>query len=170
MRTIAKTRSFKTDPITVFDVLDDLGVTGMHMTKSSMPMMGGKMNFSFLSSNKTGLHSRYNWTGKVMWLPLDFTVEVSEWKRGISKTWETIGPAKIIIYSWFRMNLEVRQFGDSSVVTLSISYLKSDNVFGRLLCYFVGDWYCKWCINNMLADAAIRIAAEDVKSQSSMFI
>jgi hypothetical protein len=77
VRTIAKKRSFKTDPITVFDVLDDLGVTGMHMTKNSMPMMGGEMDLNFLSSNRTGLHTRYRWTGKVMWLHLDFTVEVT---------------------------------------------------------------------------------------------
>jgi hypothetical protein len=69
MRTVTTTQSFKIDPITIFDVLDDLGVTGMHMTKSSMPMMGGKMEVEFLSSDKTGLNARYRWTGKVMWLP-----------------------------------------------------------------------------------------------------
>ena len=167
MRTIAKKRSFKTDPITVFDVLDDLGVTGMHMTKNSMPMMGGKMDLNFLSTNRTGLHTRYRWTGKVMWLHLDFTVEVSEWKRGISKIWQTVGPAKLIIYSWFRMNMEVRQFGDASVVTLSITYSKPDNLFGRLLCYFVGDWYCIWCINNMLNDAARRIESFNVQAATA---
>jgi hypothetical protein len=169
VRTVSKTRSFKTDPITAFDVLDDLSVTGMHMTESSMPMMGGKMEVNFLSSNRTGLHTRYRWTGKVMWLHLDFTVEVSEWKRGISKTWQTIGPAKLIIYSWFRMKMEIHQITDSSLVTLAISYLKPNNLVGRFLCYLVGDWYCKWCIDNMLADAATRIAAENVRNRSSMF-
>jgi hypothetical protein len=48
MRTVTITQSFKIDPITIFDVLDDLAVTGMPMTKSSMPMMGGKMEADLL--------------------------------------------------------------------------------------------------------------------------
>jgi hypothetical protein len=55
-------------------MLDDLGVTGMHMTKSSVPMMGGKMNLEFLSSHKTELNTKYRWTGNVLWMQLDFTV------------------------------------------------------------------------------------------------
>jgi hypothetical protein len=33
-------------------------------------------------------------------MKMDFTVEVTKWLKGIEKTWETIGEAKMIIYSW----------------------------------------------------------------------
>jgi hypothetical protein len=89
VRTVTTTQSFKIDPITIFDVLHDLAVTGMLMTKSSMPMMGGKMEVEFLSSNNTGLNARYRWTGKVMWLPLDFTVVMTKWKHGVSKNYRS---------------------------------------------------------------------------------
>ncbi len=39
-------------------MIDDLGVTGMHMTKSSM-MMGSKLNLEYLTENHTGPGSKY---------------------------------------------------------------------------------------------------------------
>ena len=78
VKTIEKFKVFHASPANVFDCLDDLGVTGMHMRESSMPMMGGKMNLQFLTPHKTGLGTKYRWTGKVMWWPLDFTVEVTK--------------------------------------------------------------------------------------------
>jgi hypothetical protein len=107
MKTIERTKQYSASPEEVFDCLDDLGVTGMHMTQSSMPMMGGKMDLTFLTPNKTGPHTKYRWTGKVLWWELNFTVEVVTWERGKEKVWETIGATKLIIYSWFRMNLNV---------------------------------------------------------------
>ena len=55
MKTIERTKHYTASPEEVFDLIDDLGVTGMHMTQSSMPMMGGKMNLQFLTPHKTGL-------------------------------------------------------------------------------------------------------------------
>jgi hypothetical protein len=52
VKTVSQTYTFYAPAGVVFDHLDDLSVTGMHMTKSSMPMMGGKMNLQFLSANK----------------------------------------------------------------------------------------------------------------------
>lgn len=153
MTTFKKSMEFDAPADVVFDRLDDLGVTGMHMTKSSIPMMGGKMDLQFLSSQKRGLNTRYRWTGKVMWMPIDFVVEVTKWVPGKEKSWETVGPAKLIIYSWFKMNLKAspRQ-GNSSKALLTITYEKPRQVLPRFLCFLLGDWYAKWCINNMLDD------------------
>jgi hypothetical protein len=153
MKTIERTKQYSASPEEVFDCLDDLGVTGMHMTQSSMPMMGGKMDLTFLTANKTGPHTKYRWTGKVLWWELDFTVEVVTWERGKEKVWETIGATKLIIYSWFRMNLNVWPMTDGSMAKLSISYEKPKGIFNRLLCFLSGDWYCRWCLKNMLNDA-----------------
>jgi hypothetical protein len=157
MKTIKRTKHYNASPEDVFDCLDDLGVTGMHMTQSSMPMMGGKMDLKFLSPNKTGPQTKYRWTGKVLWWKLDFTVEVMKWERGKEKVWETIGVAKLVIYSWFRMNLDVWQVSDGSMAQLSISYEKPKGIFNQVLCFLLGDWYCKWCIKNMLRDTAERL-------------
>ena len=43
-------------PAEVFAYMDNIGNTGMHMTKSSMPMMGSKLELKQLSENATGLN------------------------------------------------------------------------------------------------------------------
>ena len=157
MKTIQKTISYKASPEKVFDCIDDLGVTGMHMAESSMPMMGGKMELEFLTPHKTGLHTRYRWTGKALWWKLDFTVEVTKWIRGKEKTWETIGATKIILYSWFQMNLNIEPALDETIAYLSISYKQPVGVLNKILCFLLGDWYCRWCLNNMLSDTEKRL-------------
>ena len=153
MKTIQRTKIYKASSEEVFDCLDDLSVTGMHMTESSMPMMGGKMNLEYLSKTKSGLGTKYRWTGRVLWMPLDFTVQVTNWVKGREKTWETVGAAQMIIYSWFQMHLYVDKIKEGSRAHLSISYKRPKGSFERLLSFFLANWYCKWCLNNMLQDA-----------------
>lgn len=121
-------------------------------------MMGGKMNLQFLSANSKGLHTKYRWTGKALWMKLDFTVLVTDWVRGIRKTWETEGVSKMIIYSWFKMNLAIQPRHQQCAATLSIYYEQPSSVIGRILCVLFGEWYARWCINSMFRDTAKKLA------------
>ncbi|RYE02277.1 MAG: SRPBCC family protein [Sphingobacteriales bacterium] len=152
-------RFFPADPARVFACLDDLSVTGMHMSQSSMPMMGGKMELEFLSTQKTGLGTRYQWTGQVLWWKLDFTVAVTKWIEGSEKTWQTEGDAQLILYSAFKMHLYVHLVTGGSEAFLSISYDLPNGFFQKLLCRIAGGWYARWCLKNMLRDAAAKLAA-----------
>jgi hypothetical protein len=153
MKTLSRTETFKATPELVFKTIDDLGVTGMHMTNSSMMMMGSKLKLEFLTTNKTGVGSRYRWTGKMMGLMMDFTVEVTKWINGVEKVWETIGNPQLIIYSRYRMKLRVSEINKTTQAELSISYEKPKGFFNRILCFFLADWYCRWCLKKMLGDA-----------------
>lgn len=153
MKTITKTKLFKASPEVVFNQIDDLGVTGMHMTQSSAMMMGSKLKLTYLTENHKGLDSKYRWTGKMMGMAMDFTVEVTKWTAGKEKTWETIGDAKLIIYSWYRMHLEIVQKDKETIAELSITYEKPKGFFNRILSFFLADWYCRWCLKNMLNDS-----------------
>ena len=112
MKTIKRTEIYNAPAEKVFSCIDDLGVTGMHMTKSSAMMMGSKLKLEYLTANHTGLGSKYRWTGTMMGMKMDFTVEVTKWIEGVEKIWETIGEAKMIIYSWYRMHLFVNPIED----------------------------------------------------------
>ena len=153
MKTLSRNERFPASAQQVFKTIDDLGVTGMHMTESSMMMMGSKLNLEFLTTNKAGLGSRYRWTGKMMGLIMDFTVEVTKWVNGVEKVWETIGDTKLIIYSWYRMKLLVNEVNGKTDAELSISYEKPKGFFNRILCFLLADWYCRWCLKKMLGDA-----------------
>ncbi len=152
MKTVTKRIDINASPEQVFNTLDDLGVTGMHMTQSSAMMMGSKLLLQYLTENHKGLGSKYKWTGKMMGMNMDFTVEVTKWVKGVEKIWETIGEAKMIIYSWYRMNLLVSKDGDRSLAELSITYKKPRGWFARIISLLFADWYCRWCLTNMLND------------------
>jgi hypothetical protein len=76
MKTLSRKEIFPASSQQVFKTIDDLGVTGMHMTESSGMMMRSKLDLEFLTTNRTGIGSRYRWTGKMMGIPMDFTVAV----------------------------------------------------------------------------------------------
>jgi hypothetical protein len=151
----------------VFDTIDDLGVTGMHMTESSMMMMGSKLHLEFLTANRTGLGSKYRWTGKMMGIPMDFTVVVTKWEKGKEKVWETIGETKLIIYSSYRMKLYIERKHEKTEATLSIGYERPRDLVGKILSYLFADFYCWWCLKKMLNDAKMSL---DAKAKQEMTI
>lgn len=159
MKALTRKETYAATPAAVFNTLDDLGVSGMHMTESSAMMMGSKLTLQFLTRNKTGRGSIYRWTGKMMGLPMDFTVEVTQWIDGREKVWETIGPAKMILYSWYRMNLVVSKAPGGAEASLSITYEKPKGLFNRILCFLFANLYCHWCLRKMLGDAKKTIEA-----------
>ncbi len=152
MKTLTRIASYSFQPDIVFQCLDNLGVTGMHMTQSSMMMMGSKLDLKFLTDQHAGLGTKYRWTGKMMGFRMDFTVEVTKWIPGEEKTWETIGTPQLIIYSWYRMHLLLTRFPGGTSAELSISYERPQGFFYRLLSFLFADWYCRWCLKNMLDD------------------
>lgn len=129
----------------------------MHMSTSSVMMMGSKLQLKFLTEHHVGLHARYRWTGAIMGLQMDFTVQVTRYIDGREKVWETIGDSKLIIYSWYRMSLEVQPAVEGTRAKLSITYEKPKGLFGRIVSFFVADWYCKWCLRKMLEDAGKKL-------------
>jgi hypothetical protein len=153
VKTIRRTETYHAAPEKIFRYLDNLGVTGMHMTKSSAMMMGSKLHLEYLTAHHTGPATQYRWTGIIMGMQMDFTVEVTKWVEGVEKVWETIGEAKMIIYSWYRMNLFLTKNMNETVAALSITYEKPKGWFPRILSFLFADWYGNWCLKNMLTDA-----------------
>jgi len=164
MKTITRKEIYNAPAEKVFSYIDDLGVTGMHMTKSSAMMMGSKLQLEYLTANHTGLGSKYRWTGTMMAMKMDFTVEVTKWIEGVEKVWETIGEAKMIIYSWYRMHLFVKPINAGSEATLSITYEKPKGWLARILSALFADWYCKWCLKNMLNDSERILESNNIET------
>jgi len=162
MKTIKRTEIYNAPAEKVFSYLDDLTITGMHMTKSSGMMMGSKLHLEYLTTNHTGLDSKYRWTGTMMGMKMDFTVEVTKWVEGVEKVWETIGEAKMIIYSWYSMHLLVYPSGNATHAELSITYKKPKGWFAKIISFLFADWYCNWCLEKMMSDTKIKIENDKI--------
>ena len=114
--------------------------------------MGSKLELEQLSTNATGIGASYRWYGKMLGMTMDFTETVTNWQLNQFKEWETIGEAKMIIMSWYRMWFKIEPGENGTVAELSISYLPPKEWYFRILSFFFAAWYCNWCLNNMLND------------------
>ena len=122
------------------------------MSESSMMMMGSKLNLEQLSTNAFGVGASYRWYGKMMGMIMDFSETVTKWQAPKLKEWEIVGDAKIIIMSWYRMWFEIAAAENGTVAKISISYLPPAQWYYKILSFFFANWYCNWCLNNMLND------------------
>ena len=139
-------------PEKAFALMDDFSKTGMHMSESSMMMMGSKLKLEQTSSNITGVGAKYRWYGKMMGMTMDFSETVTKWQPPKIKEWETVGEAKMIITSWYRMWFEITPAEQGTIAKLSISYLPPKQWLYKILSFLFANLYCNWCLNNMLND------------------
>lgn len=153
MKTLTKQIQINSTADKVFEYMDNLGNTGMHMMESSAMMMGSKLQLEQLTENTTGLDSKFRWYGKMMGLKMDFTVVVTKWEKSKEKVWETVGKARMIILGWYQMRLLLTPNGKGTLAELSISYTYPENIFGKILAFFLSRWYGNWCLKNMLNDS-----------------
>ena len=152
MKTNSKNILIHSMPEKVFAQMDDFSKTGMHMSESSMMMMGSKLKLEQLSTNSTGVGASYRWHGKMVGMTMDFSETVTKWQPPKLKEWETIGEAKIIIMSWYRMWFEIVPAENGTIAKLSISYLPPTQWYYKILSFLFAKLYCNWCLNNMLND------------------
>ena len=152
VKTFNRTIRIRGNAADVFSFMDDLAKTGMHMTESSMMMMGSKLTLEDISNSGTGVGSIFRWYGKMMGMKMDFTETVTEWILNKSKKWETVGDAKVILFSWYEMGFDLKQEQDVTVANLWIRYKRPKTWFYKLLSFLFANWYCKWCLENMLND------------------
>ena len=152
MKTKSKSIFINVTPEKVFAQMDDFSKTGMHMSESSMMMMGSKLKLEQLSSNATGVSASYRWYGKMLGMKMDFSETVTKWQPPKLKEWKTVGEAKIIIMSWYKMGFEISPDGIGTRAKISISYLPPKEWYYKILSFFFANWYCNWCLNNMLND------------------
>lgn len=149
VRRIERTAIINAKPKDVFAFMDDIRNTGKHMTENSAAMAGSKLHLEWLTDHKTGLGTKYRWTGKVVGMKMVFTVEVTKWIEGKQKVWGTVGDAKMIVIDWFEMDLIMAPEKDGkSKAKLGIYYTKNSGLWGFLF----GKWYSKWCVKSMLRD------------------
>ena len=152
MKAKSKNILIHSTPEKVFDQMDDFSKTGMHMSESSMMMMGSKLKLEQLSINSTGVGAKYRWYGKMMGMTMDFSETVTKWQSPKIKEWETVGEAKIIIMSWYRMWFEISPAENGTIAKILIQYLPPKQWYYKILSFFFANWYCNWCLNNMLND------------------
>ena len=153
MKAVTDSSIINASPETVFRYVDDIRNTGWHMTKASMPLMGSKLTLEILSKNPSGEGATYRWHGRVMGFTIDFTETVTRWIADREKVWKTVGKPRLVIISNYEMWLRVEPVASQTKLTFGIEYDLPRPFVWRFLGWVLADWYCKWCLSHMTADA-----------------
>jgi hypothetical protein len=154
-RTLSEAVEIAAPADAVFAYVDDMKNVGWHMTdRSSMAMVGSKLELQVVSTQQTGLGATYRYSGKVMGLVIDFSETVTAYVRGREKVWHTIGEPKLVIIASYEMRIAVDPLSAStSRLTISIAYELPRAWFLRVIGTLLAGPYSRWCLRQMCRDA-----------------
>jgi hypothetical protein len=87
-------------------------------------------------------------------LKLEIDEQVIERVPAHSKTWQTVGNPRMFILAQYRMGFSLQALPRSCLVTAHIDYSLPTRGYRRLLGRLAGGVYARWCVRNVLDQAA----------------
>jgi hypothetical protein len=140
--------------VLLFEYLDDFEQLGAHMTRSSWMMAGSRMRYEFDDGRGRRLGSRVRLLGEFLGFKLDIDERVIDREPGLSKAWQTVGRPRMLILAKYRMGFSLRSLPQGCRVTAFIDYSLPESGLGRWLGALAGGAYARWCVRNVLKQAA----------------
>lgn len=115
-----------------------------------------------------GSHVRMK--GKMMGVELLLDEVITERQPPYHKTWETVGPQRLLVIDSYRLGFDIAEQSKSSELRVFIDYNLPATAFLRWLGFVLGKFYAKWCVHRMIDDASKHFASlpcSDVQSVPS---
>ena len=140
-------------PSQVFDFVDDHSRLSSHMEKSSWMMGGGRMSIETDDAKGQAVGSHIRMGGRVFGLRIFLDEVVIRRDPPHHKAWETVGPPKLLVIGPYRMGFDIRPSKGGSDVRVFIDYDLPSGLVTRWLGRLFGNWYAKWCVDQMLNGA-----------------
>ena len=140
-------------PSQVFAFVDDHSRLSAHMEKSSWMMGGGRMSIETDDAKGQAVGSHIRMGGRVFGLRILLDEVVIRRDPPHHKVWETVGVPKLLVVGPYRMGFDIRPSKGGSDVRVFIDYDLPSGLFTRWLGRLFGDWYAKWCVDQMLNGA-----------------
>lgn len=137
----------------VFEHLDDHARLAAHMSKSSWKMGGGRMEMVFDDKRGRVVGSRILLAGRVFGISLFVEEIVTERDPPYRKIWETLGTPKLLVIGQYRLGFEIRQQDGGTMLRVFIDYALPQKGWARWCGVLAGNYYAKWCTQQMLHDA-----------------
>ena len=137
----------------LFSYADDFSKLSSHMNKSSSMMMGGSMETSVDQARGQAIGSHVRMTGKMMGIELSLEEVVTEREPPRHKAWETVGRRRLIVIDSYRLGFDITEGNNSSELRVFIDYNLPAAPSLRWLGLMFGNFYAKWCVQQMVDDA-----------------
>ncbi|MBI5019015.1 SRPBCC family protein [Candidatus Gottesmanbacteria bacterium] len=151
MKRYSKSIVVSAAPDQVFDYVDDHTRFSSHMSSSSWMMMGGSMHISTDSKLGKEVGSHILMKGSILGIPLFIDEVVTEYKKPSIKSWKTVKIRNLMVVGDYGMKIEILPQAHNSLLRVSIDYDMPNK--NKWLGVLLGDWYAKWCVQQMLDGA-----------------
>ena len=123
------------------------------MNKSSWMMAGSKMEIETDLDSGRKIGSEIILKGKMMGVSLFVKERICSRNPPYSKSWETVGPQKMIILDQYRMGFEITPDGSKTKLRVFIDYSIPSSGVSHILGKISAHFYAKWCTEMMVRDA-----------------
>lgn len=136
----------------VFARIDDPHRPSSHMDTPSVMMGGGSMSTKLDAGAGQRLGSVKRLEGSAFGMTIFVEERVVRYEPPRAKSWETVGEPRLVIMGAYRMDIDIEPKGTQSVLTISIAYAmpRRHAWLGKLF----GRMYARWCVRQMIKDAA----------------
>lgn len=145
-------------PETLFAYLDDHARLSGHMSERSWMMGGGRMEIRTDDARGRRVGSHITLEGRVFGIRLRVEEVVTEHESPYRKRWETIGEPRLLIIGPYRMGFVIALEPTGSRLSVEIGYALPARGPPALLGRLLGRFYARWCVGQMVSDAARRFA------------
>jgi protein-S-isoprenylcysteine O-methyltransferase Ste14 len=141
----------------VFEHLDDFEELGAHMMRSSWMMAGSRMRYEFDEAHGRKAGAEVRLLGSILGMKLEIREQVIERAPTRSKSWETVGQPRMLVLAAYRMGFSLAPTAEGCRLQVFIDYAMPRDAIGRWLGRLLGTPYARWCVRNMIAEAAGRL-------------
>jgi hypothetical protein len=146
-------------PQIVFEHLDDQTRLAEHMGRSSMAMGGGCMSYEFDEARGRAVGAHIKMAGQAFGISIFVDEVVTERIAPWRKVWRTTGMPRLYIIAWYEMGFELKPLGNGAELRVWIDYELPPTGVGRLLGILAGNFYARWCVQQMVFDAVRHFAS-----------
>ena len=152
------TATLSAPPRAVFDYLDDHAQLSSHMSESSWMMGNGKMRIEVDDDGGRRIGSEIRLSGRICGMELAVSERVIEREPPHRKVWQTTGAPRLLIVGHYRMGFDIAPLAGGSMLSVFIDYAWPDSGSGRWLGRLLGDFYARWCTQQMVEGAVRHFA------------
>jgi hypothetical protein len=137
----------------VFAFVDDHSKLSSHMGQSSWMMGGGRMSTEVDAGEGRAVGSHIRLAGRVFGLRVFLDEVVVKRDPPKQKVWQTVGAPRLLVMGAYRMGFEIQPVRDGCELRVFLHYDLPTGVLTRWLGRMFGDWYARWCVQQMLNGA-----------------
>jgi hypothetical protein len=142
------------NPTAVFDYLDAPARFGMHMSRRSAMMFGGRMSVAADVHEGRAIGSIIRLSGAFAGIPISVAQIITDRTPPTRKVWETLPQARLLILEAYCMGFDIEGHGPGSSLRVWIKYRSTQRGFWALAASLFAGLYAQWCLDSIVKDVS----------------